>query len=335
MADPVATPNPLHLLLGEEELLVERTIAAVFASVRMIDEGAELRRVAVTDITPPELEELLGPSLFAEARVIVLDNAQEIGRETAEAVHGYLDEPADGVVLMIVHRGGGRAKVAKELPARLRKAGAEVVECAKITKPAEREAFVRQEIRGAGGRIAPGAVGALIDAVGSDLRELASTASQLVADSGGVVDEAAVRRYHRGRAEITGFAVADKAIIGDTAAALEALRWALRTGVPTVLIADALADAVRTVGRVGAVGGGDPFRLSGELGMPPWKIKKAQAQSRGWTAAGIAVALRVVADLNADVKGVAASADHALERSVLRIAAARAGNGTHKGGVTR
>jgi DNA polymerase-3 subunit delta len=166
-------------------------------------------------------------------------------------------------------------------------------------------------------------VAALIEAVGSDLRELSSAASQLVADTGGKVDETAVRRYHRGRAEVTGFAVAEKAVTGDLAGALEALRWALQLGVPHVLVADALADAVRTVARVSGMGRADPFRLASELGMPPWKVKKALGQSRGWNAEGLAEAMQVVAAVNADVKGVAADAGYALERAVLQVIAAR------------
>ncbi len=164
---------------------------------------------------------------------------------------------------------------------------------------------------------------ALIDAVGTDLRELASAAAQLVADSGGSVDEEAVRRYHRGRAEVTGFQVAEKAVAGDGAAALESLRWAQQIGVAHVLLADALADAVRTIARVSAAGRGHPNQLAGELGMPPWKIRKAQGQSKGWSSAGLAKAMRVAARVNADVKGAAADPGYALERAVLDIVAAR------------
>jgi DNA polymerase-3 subunit delta len=222
----------------------------------------------------------------------------------------------------VLHSGGGRSKPAKELPAALRKAGAEVTECPKVTKPADRESFVRAEVRRAGGKIDGAAVLALLETVGSDLRELSSSAAQLVADTDGNVDEPAVRRYHRGKAEVTGFAVAEKAVNGDRAGAMEALRWAMQLGVPHVLVADALADGVRTVARVAAVGRADPFRLASELGMPPWKVKKAQAQSRAWTPAGLADAMQVVAEVNADVKGAAADFDYALERAVLRIVAA-------------
>jgi DNA polymerase-3 subunit delta len=261
--------------------------------------------------------------LFSEGRVIVLDSAHDISQELADAVLAYVKQPAEGVVLVVVHSGGGRSKAAKALPAALRKAGAEIAECLKLTKPAEREAFVRNEVRQAGGRIDPAAVAALVDAVGTDLRELASAAGQLVADAGGKVDEQAVRRYHRGRADVTGFAVAEKAVAGDRAAALESMRWAMQIGVPHVLVADALADAVRTIARVSAAGRGNPNQLAGELGMPPWKIRKAQGQVRGWAPAGLAAAMAIVARVNAEVKGAAADPSYALERAILELAAAR------------
>lgn len=323
MTAQATAPAPLHLVLGEEELLIERAVRETLAAARAIDATAELTRVRVSDLTAPELAELVSPSLFSEGRVIVLESAQDISQELADAVAAYLKDPADGVVLVVVHTGGGRSKAGKSLPAALKKAGAEVTECPKLTKPAEREQFVRHEIRRAGGKIDPAGVAALIDAVGSDLRELSSAASQLVADTGGTVDADAVRQYHRGRADVTGFAVAEKAVSGDRSAALESLRWAMQLGVPHVLVADALADAVRTIARVSGAGRGNPNQMAGELGMPPWKIRKAQGQSRGWNQDGLATAMRVVARLNAEVKGVAADPGYALERAVLEVAAAK------------
>ncbi|MFI1823104.1 DNA polymerase III subunit delta [Lentzea sp. NPDC020367] len=318
----VSAPESLHLVIGEEELLVERAVRAALEAAREVDSTADLTRVQVTDLTAPELAELVSPSLFAEGRVIVLQNGQDISKEVADTVLSYVKAPADGVTLVVVHTGGGRSKAAKDLPGQLKKAGAAVTECAKVTKSGEREAFVRNEVRRAGGKIDPEAVATLIDAVGTNLRELAAASSQLVSDTDGKVTVEEIRRYHQGKAEVTGFAVAEKAVVGDRAGAMEALRWAMQLGVPHVLVADALADAVRTVARVTAVGRADPFSLAGPLGMPPWKIKKAQAQSRGWDQAGLADAMQVVAGLNADVKGVAADADYALERAVLRIVAA-------------
>jgi DNA polymerase III subunit delta len=317
---PTVTSAPLHLILGEEELLVERAAQAAVDAARRADPETEVRRVRTPDLVAGELRELVSPSLFAQGRVVVMLGSHEAGKDIADAVLDYARNPSDGIVLIVVHAGGGRGKA---LADGLRAAGAAVSECPRVTRFEDRAGFVRDEVQRAGGRISAGAVTALLDAVGSDLRELASAAAQLATDSGGMVDEAAVRRYHWGRAEVTGFSVAEKVMTGDRAGALEMLRWAMQLGVPHVLVADALADAVRTVARVSAAGRGDPYRLASTLGMPPWKVKKAMAQSRGWERDGLAQAIQLVATVNADVKGVAADAEYALERAVLALCAAR------------
>jgi DNA polymerase-3 subunit delta len=314
------TPARLRLIVGDEELLVQRAVERALASARAADPTAELRRVTTSTLSRADLIELVSPSLFAEGRVVVLESAHEAGKDIASAIVDHAKDPADGISLVVLHAGGARGKALADA---LRAAGAEVTECARVTKYDERVDFVRAEVRRRGGRVTAEGVRVLIDAVGNDLRELAASASQLVADTEGEIDETAVRQYHRGRAEVTGFAVAEKAITGDRAGALEALRWAGQVGVPAVLVADALADAVRTVARVGAAGRGDPYRMAGALGMPPWKVRKAQGQARGWRPAGIAIAMAAVAEVNADVKGVAASAEYALERAVLRVVEAR------------
>jgi DNA polymerase-3 subunit delta len=94
--------------------------------------------------------------------------------------------------------------------------------------------------------------------------------------------------------------------------------------VPHVVIADALADGVRSVARVWAAGRASEYELAKRLGMPPWKVKRAGSQGRGWTEAGLRQALSVVATLNADVKGAAVDPGFALETAVRRLGAARA-----------
>ncbi|AOS62468.1 DNA polymerase III subunit delta [Actinoalloteichus hymeniacidonis] len=323
MSKQAAPAAPLLLVLGEEELLVERAVRAASDAAKALDPMTETVRIKAAELTVPRFAELVSPSLFGEGRVVVVDTAQDAGAELAEALVAYRPQPDDGIVLVVVHSGGGRAKLAKQLPAALKGNGAAVEECGKITRSNEREAFVRNEVRRVGGRIDARAVSALVETVGSDLRELAAAAVQLVADTDGPIDETVVRRYHRGRAEVTGFAVAEKAVTGDRTGALEALRWALQTGVPAVLIADALADAVRSIALVRGARNGDPMQMAGELGMPPWKIKKVRTQVRGWEEAGLGRAMHLVAALNGEVKGMAADSSYALERAVFGIIDAR------------
>ena len=112
-------------------------------------------------------------------------------------------------------------------------------------------------------------------------------------------------------------------MVGDVPGALEALRWALQVGVDPVPIADALADGVRTVARVAAAGRGSAYQLASSLGMPAWKIERAQRQARGWSAAGLAAAMQATAVCNAEVKGGSEDRGYALERAVFAMSAAR------------
>ncbi|UXA15572.1 DNA polymerase III subunit delta [Mycobacterium sp. SMC-8] len=308
----------MHLVLGDEELLVERAVGAVLGAARAAAGTADVPvdRLRAGEVSVSELAELLSPSLFADERVVVLEAAAEAGKDAVALIQDAAADLPPGTLLVVLHSGGGRAKTLAE---QLKKLGAEVHACARITKAAERADFVRKEFRALRVKVDDAAVTAVLDAVGSDIRELASACSQLVADTGGAVDAAAVRRYHSGRAEVKGFDIADKAVVGDVAGAAEALRWAMMAGEPHVVLADALAEAVHTIARVAPLSG-DPYRLAGELGMPPWRVQKAQKQARRWSRESVAQAVRLVAALNADVKGAAADADYALERAVRSVA---------------
>lgn len=308
----------MHLVLGDEELLVERAVADVLRSARQRAGTADVpvSRMRAGDVGAYELAELLSPSLFAEERIVVLGAAAEAGKDAAAVIESAAADLPAGTVLVVVHSGGGRAK---SLANQLRSMGAQVHPCARITKVSGRADFIRSEFASLRVKVDDETVTALLDAVGSDVRELASACSQLVADTGGAVDAAAVRRYHSGKAEVRGFDIADKAVAGDVAGAAEALRWAMMRGEPLVVLADALAEAVHTIGRVGPQSG-DPYRLAAQLGMPPWRVQKAQKQARRWSRDTVATAMRLVAELNANVKGAVADADYALESAVRQVA---------------
>lgn len=316
--DTIMRVSQLHLVLGEEDLFVERAIAGVLRSARQQAGTVDIPidRLRAGEVGTSELAELLSPSLFADERVVVLDAAAEAGKDAVALIAATAADLPEGTMLVVVHSGGGRAKA---LADQLKKLGAEVHPCAKITKASERADFVRREFRDLKIKVSDDTVTAVLDALGSDIRELASACSQLVADTGGEVNAAAVRRYHSGKAEVKGFDIADKAVVGDVSGAAEALRWAMMGGEAHVVLADALAEAIHAIARIGPLSG-DPYRLAGEVGMPPWRVQKVQKQSRRWSRESVAEAIRVVAALNADVKGAAADADYALEAAVRRVA---------------
>jgi DNA polymerase III subunit delta len=319
-APPVTAP--VTIVVGEEEFLIDRAVRDLVAARQDAGDVHDLDGAA---LGPGELDSLTSPSLFGGGSVVVIRAAQNAAKEVAAELTRYAASPAPDVSLIMTHAGGAKGK---DLLAGVRAAGAQVIECPKVTRFAERLDFVRGEFRRAGQRADDAAARALLDAVGSDLRELAAACEQLAADvgPGAVVDEAVVATYYRGRAEATGFTVADHAVEGHLARALEQLRWALATGVSPVLICSALAQGVRLLGRVGsAPRNTSAAALAAEVGAPPWKIDRVRQQLRGWPPDGVARALHAVAEADAQVKGETTSADYALERAIRRIVAARSG----------
>jgi DNA polymerase-3 subunit delta len=338
MSAKTTAPNPgppprLTLVVGQEELLVDRAVGRVAAAARAFDPETEVRDLAPGTFTPGGFAELVSPSLFGEARVVVVRAAQDLAADSTAALTAAFTDVSEEIVLVVVHAGGVKGKA---LLTAAEKAGAHKIEIAKVTKPGERIAFLREEFKAARRQITEEASRMLLDAVGNDLRELAAAAAQLIADTtedaardNAPIDETVVARYYSGRAEVSGFTVADLAVDGRTAQALEQLRWALATGTAPVLITSALAAGVRSVARVAsAPRGARPGDLARDLGMPPWKIDKVRQQVRGWTPDGITAALLAVAEADAAVKGGGDDSAYALERCVVTVCQAR---GQHQG----
>ncbi len=320
-AGVLGPPAPVNLVVGDEELLVERAVAGLVAAATAATGAASAHDLLAASLAPGQLAVLVSPSLFGGGCVAVIRSVEDAGKDVAGELTSYAAAPAGDAVLVLTHAGGAKGK---GMPDSLARAGANIVRCPKLTRFGERMDFVRNEFRVAGRNATEGGVRALVAAVGHDLRELAAACGQLAADTTGVVDEAVVATYYRGRAEASGFSVADQAIEGRLGAALEQLRWALAVGVSPVLITSALAQGVRSLAKVGsAPRGRSGAALAAELGMPPWKVDRVRQQLRGWGPAGVTRALQAVADTDADVKGGGTNPAYALERAVASIVAAR------------
>jgi DNA polymerase-3 subunit delta len=317
--EPAAVP-PVTVIVGEEDLLVERAVADIVAAAGAPD----VHDVRAAGLGPGDLSLLTAPSLFGGGCVVIVRSAQDATRELAAQLVRHAAAPVPEVVLVLTHAGGAKGKA---LLAELAGQGASRVNCPSIKRFGERMDFLRAEFSRAGRKADDAGIRALLDAVGTDLRDLAAACSQLSADTTGVISQPVVARYYRGRADASGFTVADRACEGKLGDALAQLRWALATGTSPVLITSALAQGVRALGRVGTAPRGRAAEaLAAELGMPPWKIDKVRQQLRGWSPEGVARAHSAVAAADAQVKGEAASAGYALERAIRIIVASRSPN---------
>ncbi len=318
--DPLA---PVTLVVGPEELLASRAIAATVAGIRLADPGTQVHRLRATGLEVGAISALAAPSLFGGHVAIVVEEVGEAAAGIVDELRGLIAQPADEVHLVLVHSGGARGRPLLDAA---RASGAPEVPCPAVKSDRDKIAFVEAEFRRAHRSVTPGAARALVDALGANVRELAAACSQLVADCEGRVDDTAVERYHRGRVEASGFDVADAALTGQAERALLLLRHALAVGVAPVLVTSALASGLRTLAKVGSARGGTKsVDLARELALPPFLVDKARRQLPGWTPGGIAAAITVVATADAEVKGAGAGGDpaYALERTVLAVASAR------------
>ena len=262
---------------------------------------------------------MFNPTLQREQLTLA---AQDLAKDLVEGLLAAARDVPEETSLVVAHAGGtkGKALLTGLLELRPRR-----VDAPKLTRPGDRRDFVRAELRKDGRAVEDAAVALLLEAVGNDLRELASAAGQLLVDTDGPITAAAVARYHRGRAEASGFAVADRAVEGDLAGALELARWGTSTGLAPVLVTSTLASTLRAVAQVASAAGVPSAQLAAQVGMPAWKVDKTRKQARGWRPEGIAAAVQAVARADADVKGGAVSASYAVERALVAVVSARGG----------
>lgn len=309
--------NPMLLIHGGESVLADRALAEALALrtdfERTVLDGAglEIGRYG----------EAVAPSLFAEKRVLVLKDLQDVTSEVQEEIESLFDQLDPNLHLIFIHKGGVKGKGLLE---KIKKRKPEIITCEPMKKAADKEEFVREEFARHGRKISSSAITALVDATGSDTRELAAACSQIAFDTNAgkdVIDEEDIAKYYQGRIEATGFDVADATLAGNPTAALIALRNALDSGTDPVMIVSALTSSIRTLAKVsGAPRNANAFQLAGSLGLAPWQIDKARRQLSKWSPALIAFSVQELSKADVAIKGAEADPLYALERSVVSIA---------------
>ena len=305
----------ITLIQGAEELLADRAISEAVAA----NKGATVTHLTADTLELGQITDALAPSLFGDARVIVIKDIQDLASDLSDEISTYLEDPDDGVLLLLWHKGGVKGKALVE---KIKKYKPTLIAAEAIKKESDKADFVRSEFARLGRKITGEAIVAIVDALGSDMRELSGACSQLASDVavGSTITEDDVATFQQGRIETTGFDVADAVLDGKTDLALVTLRQALETGVDPVMIISALASSLRALAKVsGASRGLKSFELAGTLGLSPWQIDKARRQLAGWTPATLAGAVVVLSQADADIKGAASDPIYALERSVIAI----------------
>lgn len=321
-------PAPVVLVTGAEAVLAERAVAAVVRAARESDPELRVEQLDAVSYAPGALAVALSPSLFGGGVVVLATGVEQADEAFVKEAVGYVKAADPDSCLILRHAGGVRAKAVLDAA---RAAGAPEAACPPLTRDDEKAEFATAEFRRAGVHVEPAAVRALVDAVGSDLRELWAACHQLAEDATAMadgasavrIDQTVVERYFGGRVEATAFRVADAALAGRSDQALELLRHALDTGADPVPVVAALAVKVRTLAKVSGAGRGSAASLAKELGLAPWQIDRARRELNGWTQPGIAGVILALAEADTALKGGGRDRVYAVERAVLSIAHAR------------
>lgn len=320
-----APPRPVTLVSGSDDLLVSRAIGAVVAATRIADPMAEVTDYQTGQFTADEALTLHNPSLFGGWHVVVVRGVQDLAEEVGAALMSFVASPVPDVALVLTTSGRPSALVNG-----LRKLKVAEVKAAPVTQAWKRAQFASEEARRLGGRITDDAARMLVEAVGSDLGTIAGAVEQLMAGSGprGLINDETVAQHFRGRAETSGFTIADAVLAGELERGLTLLRQSLEVGTPPVFIPSALAGGLREIARVSAIGeprGQSRADLAKALQMPEWKLDRALKLALSWPDEALGKAIVAVAEADEGVKGGAADVVFALERAVFKIVAAREG----------
>ena len=250
--------------------------------------------------------------------MIVVRDVGDAAEDVADELKGVLAAPLDDLVLVLVHPGGTKGK---SLLDAARKAGAVVVECKAVKWESDKVPFVQGEFKAAGRRVAPDAAVALVDAVGSDLRELASGCAQLVADTVGHRRPGAGRALPRrpGRGDrLQGGRRRGRGPLRGGACGCCGTPWrpASTRSRSTRPSRPGCAPWPRWPARRGRPG---PTTWRGTSGWRRSRSRKARGQLGGWTPDGVSEAIVAVAHADEQIKGGGTDPVYALERAVVAI----------------
>ena len=307
-------PEPILLVFGSEEFFYNSAIRRVKEQLRSSDPSVEIFEVEASEYNAGDLLNMVSPSLFSDPKLVIISGVERCTDALIEDGKYLLVD--DLVETTVIFQHSGTSTRGKALLDRLR-SDEKVVEisCAKISKDAEKSAFVQAQITEAGRKFTQTAVRALVDAFGQDIPELAAACDQLISDSSEQIDEALVDKYFGGRIEAKAFRVFDVANSGRTGEALVLLRHALQTGEEPIKIIAGFAAQLRQMAQLL----NEPRATPASVGMDSWRFNLTKKALNGWDDEGLIKTLQLVADADAAAKGAERQPEYRLEQLLVSI----------------
>jgi DNA polymerase III subunit delta len=259
------------------------------------------------------VEALETASLLGDRRLVVIRDAQDLKKDQAETLAGYLESPSPSSVLVLV--ASGRTK----LDAVVRSKGDVIA----LEAPKGRRlvSWIRDRARARRLKLDEKAAWALVDAVGNELRDLDAALEQLATGIGteASVDAAKVRSMFARLADERIYAFTDA--VGDRRLPLatSTLRRLLDQGDEPLVLFGALVAHIRRLLRARRYVDQGARVVGDALGLPTWRAERVQRQARSFTEDELVASMDVLAETDVEMKGDFPSPEGALERAVIRI----------------
>ena len=301
---------PLVLVTGNESYLASRAISGMKAKLRSLHPDLEVTEVAEGDYSPGLLFTVAAPSLFAEPRLVIIQNASE---GLLEDLNQLIAEPVENctVVVRLSNAVGHNGKVKTALgPNALN------VSCEELKKDADKADFVKSELQALGKKIDAAGLKALLSAFNQDLAELGGACSQLATSTSATITLEIVEQTFQGRVETNAFKIADAALAGNAAEAIRLFRHGFTTGIDPVALSAALTMKIRQLARLF----NDRNASPGALGMQPWQLEKARRELSGWEESQLIKLVQLAAQTDADVKGASRDPGFSIEKLLFAMA---------------
>jgi DNA polymerase-3 subunit delta len=183
--------DPVYLLHGENDFLKDAAVRGIVE--RAVEPGLRDFNVDVRrgpEVDAQTLHSLLATlPMMAPRRVLVVRDVGGLRKPARVVLNRYLKNPASETILVLVTTGSsGTSAADSELERTTTAVEFPMLSEGRIPK------WIEQRVGGeSGARISAGAVGLLVEAVGTDLPQLAVEIDKLVSYAGGAeIDEAAV-----------------------------------------------------------------------------------------------------------------------------------------------
>ena len=273
-----ATDSPVTLLWGEDEFLLREAALARLGEVRVTE-------VDAAEWQGGELQDLATPSLFGEARALLITDARSLTKDALGELGHYLEAPDPGATLVICCQVAERGKV----PAGLQKLVKPVGSITQVAIPRkELEPWVTRRASDLGVQLGVPGARALVETLGEEPGALVAALQQLAgAYAGQKITPQIVAQQFSGLGEQRVWDLCDRAFSKDLPGAIRSLKSIEAGGDDPLKTLGGISSRIRDLIKVRALPDRTPpAQAAKQAGLRfEWQGRRYQQQARNFSMA--------------------------------------------------